>query len=101
MTFERRCTIEPTDFVALIYECGTCGASTRIPMDKIAPSSFAGLITRPCSQCGSPTGIGQGTLEYDTVAGFSESARNLAETAKGRNLKIKMELKCANLDGEP
>jgi len=100
MTFEKSCTIEPSDILALVYECGTCGASTRIPIDKIARNSLSDHITKHCRQCGAASGISLGTLEYETIVNFSEVAKNLAETSKGRNLKIKMELKCSDLDAK-
>ena len=87
MTFERRCTIEPSDFLALLFECATCGAATRIPLSNLAAASYAGLLTRNCLQCGAPTEVKQGTLEYESLIGFSDGLRKIAETASGRNLK--------------
>lgn len=83
------------------YECGTCGAATRVPVERIALGAVAGMLIKPCGQCGSATGIGQGTLEHDILGHFSETIRTFAETSKGRNLKIKMELKCSDIEAKP
>ena len=101
MTIEKRCTVEPPDFLALVFECGKCGAAIRLPVARIADGRFENVIARDCNQCGEPTGVGTGTMEYVHLVNFSLALRQLADTVKGRNLKVKLELKCADLEAKP
>lgn len=96
MTFEKRCTIEPSDVLALVYECGKCGAATRIPASLA--EAVSGLLTRNCVQCGAETGIKNGTTEHDDLVAFCSTIGRSAKAAQGRTLKIKMELKCSELE---
>lgn len=100
MTIERRCTIEPADFLALIFECGECGAASRVPVTRIAEGKFESLSTRNCFQCGADTGIRSGTMEYVHISNFALALRQLAEATKGRNAKIKLELKCEDFEAK-
>ena len=98
MTFEKRCTVEPSDVLAICFECGACGTSTRIPIATIASAKAPNLLTTACIQCGEATGIAQGTLEKELLSSFLMAIGSLAKSAQGRNIRIKMELRCADLE---
>jgi hypothetical protein len=100
MTFEKRCTVEASDILAISFECGGCGSAFRVPAEKLATSHMPTLVS-DCVHCHAPSGFKNGTAEYDHLAAFVAGVANLAKTMAGRNLHVKLELRCADVERKP
>jgi hypothetical protein len=94
MTFEKRCTVEPDDIFAVSFECAKCGASVRVPLEKMTEDQLHRLALSPCRSCQQPTGFSDGTPEIFAFESFVSTLARLS--MKGRNLRLKMEVKCAD-----
>jgi hypothetical protein len=96
MTFEKRCTVEPDDIIAVNFECGKCGASVRVPLAKMNAEQVHRLALLPCRNCQQETGFSEGTNEAFALEHFVSTLAGLSTTMKGRNLRLKMDMKCAD-----
>jgi hypothetical protein len=97
MTFEKRCTVEPDDIFAVNLECIKCGSSVRVPLAKMNAEQVHRLALSPCRNCQQPSGFSsEGTSEAYAVESFIGALAGLSATMKGRNLRLKMEVKCAD-----
>lgn len=94
MTFEHKCMIETADIVGIHYECGHCHAATVIPIEKINPDQVATLATIPCSFCNTATGLNQNSQEMRSFLTFNVALQTIASHMAGRNLKMRLEIKC-------
>ncbi len=94
MTFEKRCLVEAEDIIGIQYECGKCRATLALPLDKINPDQAATIAMMPCSYCNTATGITQNTQEMRSFVAFNDALKTIAATMKGRNLKLRLEIKC-------
>jgi hypothetical protein len=90
MTFEKKCTIDPQDIIAIDLECRNCGASSFIPMERLNPSDVAKFAERDCTFCRTPNGFSPDTAELETLRIFLEMTVAMGKTMRGRNLKLKL-----------
>jgi hypothetical protein len=95
MTFEKRCTVEPNDVLAAHFECAKCGTSFRVPIDKLGAFDVHRIALSSCRGCHEPTGFADGTSELIAFEAFIGALAALRPMVKGRNLRLKMEVKCA------
>jgi len=96
MTFEKRCTVEPDDIIAVNLECAKCGASVRIPLARMNAEQVHRLALSSCRNCQQPSGFSDGTTEIFAFESFVGTLAGLSATMKGRNLRLKMEVQCAD-----
>ncbi len=97
MTFEKKCLIEPSDIVAVQYECGHCHAAIVVPIGQLSPDQIGSVALRTCSYCQTASGFSPGTQETNTFLNFNIALAQIAAVLKARNLKLKLDIKC---DGE-
>ncbi len=97
MTFERRCTVEMSDVLAVVFECSGCGSSTRIPVSMIEAARVETLATE-CPYCRTLSGFGASTQEFRNLRMFCLSLKDFAGSTEGRNLRVNLELRCADLE---
>jgi hypothetical protein len=100
MTFEKRCAIEPSDVLALTLECKKCGSAYRIPIVSLNASSAMDIARDGCNNCHTPSGFAADTTELRTLANFTAALGALATTMQGRNLRLRMEIPCADLGAD-
>jgi hypothetical protein len=67
MTFDEKCFIEPSDIIAVHYECGHCHAAIVIPTEKLNPDQIGAIAVRPCPYCQAPSGFQPGTAETNSA----------------------------------
>jgi hypothetical protein len=94
MIFENRCLIEPSDFISVQYECDKCGSAIIVPIDKLDQNQFAIIAKTPCQHCSTPTGFANGTDEMKAFLVFNDSLKQIVSATKGRNLKLRLRIKC-------
>lgn len=87
-----RHTIEPSDIVAVHFECGSCKADTVVPIAKLDPNLALGLSTGCCQYCHTEFGLNPGSSEIHTLLEFTAAIANIAHSMKGRNLRLKLEV---------
>jgi hypothetical protein len=95
MTFEKKCLIETGDILSVQYECGNCHAAIVIPVERLDPERSASIAMSACAHCGTPSGFGMSTQEIKAFLAFNSSLRGIAEAMKGRNLRLRLSIKCA------
>ncbi len=71
MTFEKRCLIEPSDFISVQYECSNCRAAIVVPIEKLNPDQIASIARAVCSHCQTATGFQVGTQEMNVLLQFN------------------------------
>jgi hypothetical protein len=96
MTFEKRCLIEPSDFISVQYECEKCHAAILVPIEKLDPEQVASFVLAGCRFCQTPSGFQPGTQETKVFLDFSVSLKRLIELVNGRNLRMRLSIKCAD-----
>ncbi|HEU0046554.1 MAG TPA: hypothetical protein VFQ43_02965 [Nitrososphaera sp.] len=94
MTFEKKCLIDPSDIVAVRYECDNCHAATSLPIAKIGSNAWAAEVTSKCAHCHTPTKLQDGTTEFNIFMQFNTFLKEIATAMQGRNLKLRLEIKC-------
>jgi hypothetical protein len=94
MTFEKKCLIEPSDITAVQYECDKCHAANLVPIEKISPDGAGSIAMRACPYCQTPSGFQIGTREIQVFMEFNASLIQIAEVMAGRNLKMRLNIKC-------
>ncbi len=96
MTFEKKCLVEPSDVIAVHFECNDCHASVVVPLTVTAGVSSHALNTAgmSCQFCHKPWGIIPNSEEHKVISEFTESLEKLAANMKGRRLKLHLEIKC-------
>jgi homoaconitase/3-isopropylmalate dehydratase large subunit len=94
MTFEKKCLVESADILAVHYECGECHATIVVPIHKGSPQQVMMLAMSKCAYCQTAFGFGVGTSDMERLCAFSEQLQRLNEIMKGKNLKLKLEIKC-------
>ncbi|HEY4742640.1 MAG TPA: hypothetical protein VIH76_18735 [Candidatus Acidoferrales bacterium] len=95
MTFEKKCLIEPSDFISVEYECGNCHAAIVVPIEKLDPNQAASFANTGCTFCNTPSGFQKGTQETNIFLGFIGSIKQIAGVMENRNLKVRLGIKCA------
>lgn len=95
MTFEKRCLIEPSDFISVQYECGHCHAAIVIPIENLDSEQAAKLANAGCAFCKTASGLQPGTQETKIFLAFIDSLKQIGGAMQGRNLKVRLEIKCA------
>lgn len=101
MTLERRWTVEPTDIAAVSFECGHCGAAFRVPVSKLDGGSVNSFARGNCGECGTPTGLNQGSSETQHLIMLCTALKSLSTAMVGRNLRVKLNIAYAESDGKP
>jgi hypothetical protein len=94
MTFEKRCLIEPSDFISVQYECANCHAAILVPIDRLDPEQAATFAMSGCTFCRTPSGFQISTQEMKKYLEFITSLRQIAEVMQGRNLRVRLGIKC-------
>lgn len=94
MIFEKRCLIEPSDFISVQYECDKCGSAITVPIEKLDRNQFANIAMIACPHCSTPTGFTPNTGEMGAFLAFNSSLKNIKEAMEGRNLKLRLQIKC-------
>jgi hypothetical protein len=95
MTFEKKCLIEMEDIKAVQYECGKCHSAVVIPIHNLNKEMAASISMAVCNHCQTPYGFAPATQETRTFVEFSEALSKIAEVMKGRNLRFRLDIKCA------
>jgi hypothetical protein len=96
MNMERKCTIEPADILAIELECRNCGAASLIPIANVKPAEMARFAKLECRYCHTPNGFGENTAELDTLRTFLETTSAMVSVMRGRNLKLKLGIRCTD-----
>jgi DNA-directed RNA polymerase subunit RPC12/RpoP len=94
MTFEKKCLIEPSDFISVQYECANCHAAILVPIDKLNPEQAASLALAGCRYCQTPSGFQPSTSEMKAFLDFNICLKQFIELSQGRNLKMRLGIKC-------
>lgn len=94
MTFDKKCLIDPSDVVALHFECSNCHASVVVPIQAGLSSYAANTVDGGCELCHTNWGITSQSAEHKTIAAFAQALEKLASVMEGRHLKLRMEIKC-------
>jgi hypothetical protein len=101
MTIEKKFTIEPSDILAISFECGNCGTAFKIPISKLDETIVARQVRISCMSCNQPTGYEDRTREFGQLLSFASALKELAANVEGRNLKLRIELRYADLEAKP
>jgi hypothetical protein len=96
MTFEKRCLIEPSDFISVQYECEKCHAAVVVPIGKIDPEQVASLALSGCRYCQTPSGFNPGSSEMKALLDFNAALKRFVDLSDGRNLKMRFNIKSAD-----
>jgi hypothetical protein len=96
MTFEKKCFIELSDIIAVQYECGNCRAAISVPIEKISAEYAATLTRQTCPYCQKDSGFASGTDETRCFLDFNAALKNVVGAMRGRNLKMRLDVKCEN-----
>jgi len=95
MTFEKRCLIEPSDFISAQYECEKCHAAILVPIEKLDSDQAASFALTGCTFCNTPSGLQKNTQEMRMYLEFISSLKQIAGALQGRNLKVRLVIECA------
>ena len=91
MTFEKRCLIDPSDFISVQYECEKCHAAILVPIEKLDYDQAASFALAGCTFCKTPSGFQANTQEMVAFLDFIGSLKQIAP------LKIPFCFLCKNL----
>jgi hypothetical protein len=94
MTFEERCLIEPSDFISVQYECEKCHAAILVPIEKLDAEQAASFALAGCAFCKTQSGFQNRTQETRVLLDFISTLRLIAGALEGRNLRIRLGIKC-------
>jgi hypothetical protein len=96
MTFERKCLTEPSDIIAIHYECRNCHASSVIPIGQIQVDSqqLIFMAMGACKYCQTSWGFTINTREMAAFVDFNILVKQIAEIMAGRNLRLRLEIAC-------
>ena len=94
MTFENKCLLELTDIIAVHFECGSCHATTVIPMTAGISEHAKSLAMGSCKVCHAPWDIMIHGAEDKALREFTVALEGIANQMLGRNLKLKLEIEC-------
>jgi hypothetical protein len=94
MTVERKCTVEPSDIIAIHFECSKCRAATVI---RISGQGEIALYARSlaggsCQLCHTQWGFPNGN-EHSKLSNFAEAIETISGVLAGRNLSLRLEIK--------
>lgn len=93
MTFENKYLVEPSDISVVHFECAKCGAAISVPIGRGVTEQAAKMAGASCQFCREPWGFQPGSSEYKTLCNFAEALETLASNLKGRNLRLRLEIK--------
>jgi DNA-directed RNA polymerase subunit RPC12/RpoP len=96
MKFEHRCLVELSDILAIQYECARCHAATIVPVENIPTPQqlLMKYVEKTCPYCQTEWGMDRNTSEFEKFTQFNSLLREIAEKMKGRNLTLRLEIKC-------
>ena len=94
MTFEKKCLVEPSDIVAVHFECSNCHAVTSVPIASGVSDHAKSLVMSACKLCHTPWGFLPNSAEHKALCEFAYAIEGITEQMKGRNLKLKLEIAC-------
>lgn len=95
MMFERKCTVEPQDVIALEFLCGSCGAASTIPIQQITASGVSRTAQGNCHYCGTDNLFAPDTAELKNLTAFVSATAEMARAMQGRNMQVKLVVRCA------
>ena len=97
MTVETKTLFEPSDIIAVQFECEDCHASNVILIGKGAATLFVQeKVMGSCPHCHTPFGIQPNSQEHKTLFMFVSSLEVIAANMNGRKLKLKVEIRSGN-----
>jgi hypothetical protein len=96
MTFEKQCLIEASDFISVRYECAKCHAAIVVPIEKLDSDQAASFALRGCTFCDTASGFQDRTPEMDAFLQFNVFLKKFIELSRGRNLRMRFGIKCAD-----
>jgi hypothetical protein len=95
MMFEKKCLVEPSDIVAVHFECRQCGAAIVVPIAAGGLTEQANrLAASSCQFCHTPWEFTPNSNEHKLLRDFASALEQIAAQLKGRNLKLNLEIKC-------
>jgi hypothetical protein len=94
MTFEKRCLIEPSDFISVQYECAKCHAAILVPIEKLDPDQAASFAIAGCTFCKTPSGYNPSCIEMKAFLDFNIALKQFIDFSGRRNLKMRLGIKC-------
>jgi hypothetical protein len=94
MIFEKQCLIESSDFISVQYECEKCRSAVVVPIEQLDQNQFANIAMTPCQHCSTATGFSNGTAEMKAFLAFNNALKEIGSATKGRNLKLRLRIKC-------
>jgi hypothetical protein len=96
MTFEKKCLIEPSDILAIQYECDNCHAAIVVPIEKMDSDRSAAIAMATCPYCHTPSGFQAGTNDMKVFLEFNSALQQIGKVMIGHNLRIRLDIKCAD-----
>jgi len=93
MSFETKCFFEIGDILALCFHCKKCGAGNVRPVRTLS-GDWGALVTNPCPNCHTPSGIQPNTQEGTAFLSFIEALVKMTGAVNGRNLVLRLEVAC-------
>jgi hypothetical protein len=94
MSFERACFFEIGDIISIHFRCEKCKSETVRKIDSLASQTWYATVTGRCGACGAPSGIEPGTDEGEAFLHFINNLGKMARAVNGRNLRLRLEVKC-------
>jgi hypothetical protein len=94
VTFEKRCLIEPSDFISVQYECEHCHAAVLVPIEKLDSEQAASFALAGCAFCKTPSGYNPGCVEMKAFLDFNTALKRFIDLSGKRNLKMRLGIKC-------
>jgi hypothetical protein len=94
VTFEKKCLIEPSDFISVQYECEHCHTAILVPIEKLDAEQAASFANTGCAFCKTASGLQPSTQETKIFLAFIDSLKQIGGALQGRNLKVRLGIKC-------
>jgi hypothetical protein len=93
MTFEKKSFFEPSDILAVRFECDKCHASITVPIGKGAATHAADIAGGSCRFCRTVWNLPPNSTDHKNILGFVSSLEQISASMNGCNLKLKVEIK--------
>ena len=94
MTFEKKCLVEPSDIIAVQFECAQCHGSTTVPIASGVSEHAKRLVMDVCKLCQTPWGLLPNSAEHRALCDFAYAIEGIAKQMEGRNVRLKLEIAC-------
>ena len=94
VTFEKKCIVEPSDIMAVHFECAHCHAATVVPITGGVTEQAGKIIASSCQFCGTAWGFLPHSNEHKVLHDFASAVEQIAAHLEGRNLKLGLEIRC-------